>query len=292
MTGSYSQKLLRATLILPESNFPGTASNTLTLVGYRISASIHGAARFPNSLDIAIYGMRQADMNQVTILYSSATPQQVSTRALIQLEASPDGVTWTQVFAGTFIQAQPDYRSIPNVCLRAQAITGNGMQLAIAPATSYPGQASIATIAQYLAGKMGFAFENNGVTGNLSTPYYPGTYMDQFRQLAKHANFDFYFDGNATLAICPANQPRQGKSVPVFSPLSGLINRPTIGQYGIHTDVFFASALTLGGQIQVTGSDVPGANGLWQPYAVTHELESLMPGGAWFSSLDCTPVRA
>lgn len=289
---SYSQKLLRATLVLPEANFPGTTSNTLTLVGYRMSATIQGPAGLPNQLDLTIYGMQQADMNKVTILYSAATPQQVNTRALVQLEASPDGVAWTQVFNGTFIQAQPDYRNVPRACLRAQAITGNGMQLAIAPATSYRGATSIATIAQYLATQMGFAFENNGVTGNLSTPYYPGTYMDQFRQLAEHANFSFYFDGNSTLAICPLNTPRQNKPVPILTPSSGLINRPTIGQYGIHVDALFVPALTLGGEIQVSGSDVPGANGTWSPYSMTLELESLMPGGAWFASMDCTPATA
>lgn len=287
---SYSQKLLRATLILPTANFPGTSSNTLTLVGYRMSATIQGAAGWPNSLDLSIFGMRQADMNAVTILWSAATPQQVSTRALVQLEASSDGIAWTQVFSGTFIQAQPDYQSVPYANLRAQAITGNGMQLAIAPATTYPGSTSIATIAQYLAGQMGFAFENNGVTGNLASPYYPGTFMDQFRQLAQHANFDFYFDGNATLAICPKNTPRQGKTVPVFTPSSGLIGFPTIQQYGIHCQTLFTPALTLGGEIQIAGSIVPSANGTWSPYNATHELESLMPGGAWFTSMDCRPA--
>lgn len=231
-------------------------------------------------------------MNQVTILYSAATPTAALARALINLEATADGEAWTQVFTGTFIQAQPDYRSLPNVCLRVQAVTGNDMQTQIAPPTSYRGATSIAEIAQFLAGKMGFAFENNGVTGNLSTPYYPGTYMDQFKQLAEHANFDFYFDGNGTLAICPANQSRQGKTVPVLMPQSGLINRPTIQHYGIHIDALFAPAFTAGGQIQVSGTDVPGANGLWQPYSITHELECLMPGGSWFSSMDCLPVRA
>jgi hypothetical protein len=296
---SYSaQKLLRATLILPQGNFPGassealelTGSNTLTLVGYRMSATIQTKANHPNSLDLMIYGMRQADMNAVTILWSASgfalTAQ--NAKALIQLEASPDGVAWTQVFEGQFSQAAPDYSGAPNVGLRLQAWTGNGFQIAIAPATTYRGATSIASIAQYLAGKMGFAFENNGVTGNLSTPYYPGTYMGQFRELAKHANFDFYFDGNSTLAICPANEPRQGKPVPVFSPSSGLVGFPTVQQYGISCDVLFTPALTTGATIQVAGSIVPSANGRWSVYSATHQLESLMPGGRWFSSLDCS----
>jgi hypothetical protein len=288
MTSSYDSKLLRATLLLPEGNFPGTSSNTLTLVGYRMSATIAATNRQPNSVDIMIYGMRQADMNQVTILWSAATPQSVNTRAQILLEASPDGTTWTQVFEGTLTEAQPDYRDAPHVGLRAQAWTGAGMQYQIAAATSYRGATSIATIAQYLAGQMGFAFENNGVAGNLSTPYYSGTYMDQFRQLADHANFDYYFDGNAVLAICPQGQPRQGKPTPVFTPSSGLIGFPTIGRFGPQLDVLFTPALTVGGNITVSGSQVPGTNGTWLPFAITHTLESLMPGGAWFSHLTCS----
>lgn len=285
--GSYSQKLLRATLILPQSNFPGTANNTLTLVGYRMSATIQGSANYPYSLDLMIYGMRQADMNAVTILWSGATRTAQNAKALVQLEASSDGQAWTQVFDGTVLEAQPDYRSTPDVGLRLQSYTGNGAQIQIAAPTSYPGATSIAQIAEYLAAQMGFAFENNGVTGNLASPYYSGTYMDQFRQLCTHANLDFYFDGNAVLAICPKNGPRQGKTAPVFSPTSGLIGFPTIQRYGIHVDTIFTPALTLGGNIEIAGSIVPGANGTWLPKTMTHALDSLMPGGAWFSSMDC-----
>ncbi len=286
---SYGEKYLRTTLILPAANFPGTSSNTLTLTGYRASAVIQGAALYPNALDLTIYGMRETDMNAVTILWSASKPTEVQTRALVTLEASPDGSAWTQVFEGQFVQAQPDYRQVPYACLRAQAITGNGLQLESVPPTSYRGATSIAQVAQFLASQMGFALENNGVTGNLSSPYYPGTYMDQFRQLCEHANLDFYFDGNATLAICPKNKPRQGKTVPVFSPSSGLRGFPTIQQYGIHVETLFTPALSLGGEIQIQGSIVPSANGAWLPKMVRHELESLMPDGAWFTSMDCYP---
>lgn len=285
---SYTGKLLRATLVLPQSNFPGTSSNTLILTGYRMSATITGAATWPNNLDLIIYGMRQADMNAVTVLWSSATPTAMNARALVQLEASPDGTTWTQVFDGTFIEAQPDYQGIPDVGLRLQAYTGFGSQIQTAQPTSYPASASVVQIAQYLAGKMGFAFENNGVSGTLSSPYFPGTYMEQFRQLCWHANLDFYFDGNATLAICPKNQPRQNKPKPVFSPSTGLIGFPTIQRYGIHVDVLFQPSLTLGATLEVSGSQVPSANGTWLPYRLTHRLESIQPDGEWFTGMDCT----
>jgi len=285
---SYASKLLRATLTLPAGTFPGTGSNTLTLVGYRTLASITGASGYPNALDLTVFGMRQADMNAVTILWSAATPTAAYERALIQLEASSDGgQSWSQVFSGTFTQAQPDYRNPPYVGLRAQAFTGNGMQIGIAPPISYPGSATVLSVAQALADAMDFTLENNGVTGNLSTPYFSGSYMDQFKQLCQHANLDFYFDGNGTLAICPYGQPRQGKPVPVLTPTTGLRGWPTIGQYGIHVDALFLPSFVLGGQIKIQDSEVPGANGTWSPYNTTLTLESLQPDGAWFAAMDC-----
>lgn len=289
---SYSAKNLRATLILPTANFPGTSSNTLTLVGYRMSATIKVGSGYPNQLNLTIFGMRQADMNALTILWSGSGVTSQNAKAFVQLEASPDGEAWTQVFDGVFLEAAPDYSDVPRACLRLQAMTGLGMQIEIAPATSYRGPTAIATIAQFLAGKMGFAFENNGVTGNLANPYYPGTYMDQFRELAEHVPFDFYFDGNNTLAICPRNQPRLNKPTPVFSPSSGLIGFPRVQRFGVHVDVLFSPALAMGALLTVADSAVPGANGTWFASTATHNLESMMPGGAWFSSIDCVRVPA
>lgn len=290
MTNPYSQKSLRATLILPQTNFPGTSSNTLTLVGYRMLAAIEQGGGYPNTLTLTVFGMRQDDMNAVTVLWAGATATAVNAEALIQLEASSDGVAWTQVFEGRFVEAAPDYTDAPNVHLHVLAQTGYGLQLQIAPPTSYRGATSIVEIAAYIAGEMGFTLQANGVTGSLSTPYYPGTYMDQFRQLCEHANLDFYFDGNNILAICPQGQPRQGLGAPpVFSPaLNNLVGFPTVQRFGIHVDVLWTPAFTLGGLLQVAGSIVPGANGTWLGFKATHNLESLQPGGAWFSHIDCT----
>lgn len=293
-SGSYSSKLLRATLVLPQGSFPGSASssNTLTLVGYRMLAHIETASGYPTTLNLTVFGMRQDDMNQVTILWAGPNVTAIPAYPRIQLEASNDGVAWTQVFEGRFVEAAPDYTDAPNAALKIQAMTGYGLQLQIAAPTSYPGirqyAPSVVSIAQYLAGQMGFKLENNGVTGSLSTPYFPGTYMDQFRELCKHANLDFYFDVNNVLAICPANTPRQNKAVPVFSPSSGLVGFPTVQRNGIHADVLWTPALSIGGNIQIAGSLVPGANGTWFANKVAHDLESLQPDGAWFSHIDCT----
>ena len=291
--GSFTQKQLRATLTLPAENqtFAGTNSNQLVLSGFRMSASLQAAGNYTNFCDLTIYGMRQQDMNAVTVLWAGPSPTAVNARALLVLEAN-DSSGWLQVFEGQFVQAAPDYRAAPDASLSIYAATGYGAQLATAPPISYAGGADVATIARTLATGMGFAFENNGVQAQLHTPYYAGTAMDQFRSLCADANIDYYFDANGTLIICPKNQPRIGKSAVQLNPGSGLIGFPTIQQFGVNVQCLFTPAIALASEIEISNSGVPGADGRWFPQKAVHQLESMKPGGQWASSLDCYPFSA
>lgn len=287
---SFTKKLLRASLTLPQGNFPGTSSNTLVVQGSRMSAQLSGAGNYTNQCDLRIYGMKQSDMNALTVLWGQGgNPQNVNAKAILVLESN-DGSGWLQVFEGQFFDAQPDYKSPPDVNLSITCMSGYGQQILTAPPSSFQGSVEAAGLAQQLAGQMGFAFENNGVTGTLSTPYYTGTLMDQFRELARDAKFDYYFDAKSKLCICPANQPRQGKNAVVISPTSGLIGYVSLTRYGgVEFDALFQPAFELGSPVQIQGSDVPGTNGLWFPFKFAFDLESVKPGGKWFAHLECLP---
>lgn len=291
--GSFTSKLLKASLTLPTGTFPGTSSNTLVLEGYRMEAKLSGAGNFTNQCDIRIYGMKQADMNAVTVLWGQGgVLSSVNTKAILVLESN-DGSGYLQIFEGQFFDAQPDYKHLPDVCLAATCLTGYGAQIAIAQPSSFSGSAAIADVASQLAGQMGFGFENNGVTGTLHTPYYAGTYMDQFRDLARDGGFDYYFDAKSTLIICPRNQPRQGQNAVILSPSTGLKGYVSLTRYGgIEFDCLFSPAIELGLPVEIQDSQVPGTNGLWFPYKFTHELDSVKPGGQWFSHLLCLPTSA
>ena len=286
--GSFTPKQLRASLVLPAGVFPGTQSNTLVLSGYRMSAKLTGAANFTNQLTLDIYGMRQADMAAATVIYGrSGRVTEINARTLIVLESN-DGSGWLQVFEGQAQQAYPDYRALPDVALHIEAWTGAGMQWLPAQPSSFQGAVDAASLAGQLASKMGFSFENNGVTATLHSPYLAGTLMDQFKRLAEAAAFDWYFDAKSTLIICPKTQGRQGKRAVVLSPTSGLVGYPSFNQYGVQVTCLFTPAIELGSPIQLdTGGAVPGVDGLWFPYHAVHELESVKPSGAWFSHLDC-----
>lgn len=288
---SFTSKQLRASLILPQGTFPGTDSNTLVIgPGFRMSAKLTGAGNYTNLCALAIFGMKQADMNAVTVLWGQGgNPQNVDAKAILVLESN-DGSGWLQIFEGQFFDAQPDYKSLPEVSLSVTAMTGYGAQILPAQPTSISGAADVPSLAAQLAGLMGFAFENNGVTGALHTPYYAGTLMDQFRELASDASFDYYFDSKGTLCICPSNQPRQWTNAVVIGPDSGLVGYVSLTRYGgVEFDALFQPAFELGSAVEIANSQVPGTNGLWFPFKFVHELESVKPGGRWFSHLSCLP---
>jgi hypothetical protein len=291
---SFVTRALRASLILPQGTFPGTNSNTLVLpqpgtpIGFRMSAKLAGAGNYTNTCDLQVWGMRQVDMNAVTVLFGYAgNVQTINAAALLILEAQAEGGGFLQIFEGQMYEAQPDYRGVPDVCLSVNANTAQGRQYLAAPPSSFAGAVNVVTLAAQLAGQMGFPFENNGVTGTLNTPYFPGTLMDQFRQLAEAARFDYYFDPKSTLIICPRNQPRKNQSAVVLSPTSGLSAYVTLNRFGIEFDALFQPAFELGSPIEIRNSETPGANGLWFVYNFTHELDAVKPGGRWFSHLQC-----
>jgi hypothetical protein len=141
---------------------------------------------------------------------------------------------------------------------------------------------------------MGFAFENHGVTAVVNSPYYPGTSYDQLQRVCQASDTDFYFDSNAqagkpgTLAIVPSGLGRASIPATVLSPTSGLAGYPVLEYSGITIDALFNPNFAGGGEVRVENSDIPAANGSWNPYAITHLLESVNPRGQWKSILQCT----
>src|ERR1039458_7972764 len=285
MSASFTEKQLRATLITgsPNTSFGNSGNNQLVLTGLRMKAVMQGVANYTNTIELKIYGMLPADMNALTILYF----RQIVSNQLLVLESN-DGSGWHQVFSGTMIEAQPDYRGAPDVFFRVQANFGYFAQVSPAPALSLDGPTDVATVLQTLAIQMGYKLIDNGVTAQISNSNYPGTLWDQFTALAKAASVDFYINGN-TISICPKNQGRQNAPQIIIGPQSGLIGYPVFDRWGIEITCLFNPAIENGNPITVQ-SALPGANGQWTPYSFTHTLESVTPGGAWQSTILCQPV--
>jgi hypothetical protein len=296
MTGSFVQRTLRATLTLPQGNFPGTDNNTLVLTGLRMSAQLEATGNNTNSCDLRIWGMRQADMSAVTTVFVNVdgVPYDPAAQALIQLSvpSSTNGSGAYTVFTGQFYEASPDFRAAPDVCLHASALTGYSAQLTTPAPLSFTGSIDAVQVATQLAQAMGFTLEPNGAQARLNAPYLSGSLMEQFQSVVEAAGLDFYFgpDGKA-IFLCPRNTGRQGKVPIPVNPQTGLVSYPTLQRYGIEVTVLFNPGIELGAPIQVSGSQVTGCDGTWFPFAMSHELESIKTNGKWFSTLQCMPFQ-
>jgi hypothetical protein len=297
---TFTIKDLRFTFILSgNASFAVTGSNTLTVNGLRASVAVSspGFPSFPTA-DATIYGMLQSDMNALIAL---AFDTNVLNRNTMVIEQNSGG-GWTTLFAGQILTAFPDYTSVPNVSLRVTGQMFGFNALEPTAATSYTGDTDVATIVSNIAARMGATFENNGVQQTLSSPYFPGTLTEQLRAVCDHAGIDCYQEpGNAAasapvIIICPQGQPRPDPAIFSLSPQTGLVGYPVRDSRGfLAVRSIFNPAYRYGGQVNLADSGVANipnqnfydANGTWLTSAMTHTLESLTPGGAWFSDLLC-----
>jgi hypothetical protein len=303
---SFTEKQLRTTFTLGDktATFQGTAANQLVLAGMRTVASLQGALGYLWQMDLQVYGMRQQDMNALSVIGVLDKPTQIGQNSVLLEGNQGDGSGWFKIFDGIIIEGGPEYRTMPEVYFHCQAVPGAyyAGQQPTAP-LSYKGSTSIVTIAGQIASKLGVQLKTNGVSGTLPNGgYFPKTPIDQLDYLkSKSGTFDYTIDpGTNTLNLFPVNQqtkqvsPRSDVPVLVISPSTGLIGYPTAEVMGIGVvALFHPTLLNLGTQFHVTDSEIAGANGYWLAYQQSLALEAFKLGGnQWFASMHCLAAAA
>lgn len=286
ITTFQEEKQLRITitLVAAGATFPGTGDNTLVLTGLRMSAVTEGVARYANRLNLAIYGMEKSDMDALTVLRFGPNATTLANNTIL-VEAN-DGTGWNQVFKGTIVNGSPQYNDAPNVSFQIQAVVGYYQGAGAVSALSYENGADASDVVKAIAAAMHMDFQNNGVSVQLPEgSYFRGSAWDQLIAVTEAGGFDYYID-NDTVVICPLYQPRIGVPTVELSPTNGLIGYPRVEVSGIAFDCYYTPAVALAGLVRISSSDVPAGNGLWMPYYVSHQLDALLPGGKWQSSIN------
>jgi len=286
---SFKEKNLRFTFTLSNNSTFANFRNQLVISGLRASITAKGAGwqSFPEA-DIVVYGMQELDMIALTALQFQL-PGQTSaplSRNVVQVEAN-SGTGWSTVYLGQIITAGPDYSSMPNVCLRLHAQQYALELLKPAQPNGWTGNTSAVDILNKIGGDMGASLEFNGVTAQLSDSYFSGTLADQFRTVTQHANLQWYSDlGSNTIAICQNGIPRKGDPI-VLSPSTGLVGYPVLdyNRGFLNVRALFNPALKFGARVTIQDSAVKNANGDWGIGVTGYALDSLTPGGRWFSDL-------
>ena len=274
-----NKKQLRFVITLGTGKFGSSNNDTVTLQGFRAIAEIDKAGgMMMGTLKAKIYGVKQADMNSITTLQwkpQTWIPNTVEVFAI-------DGTAETLIFAGNIVNAWADYQGMPDVFLHIQAQAAFFNALKAIPPRSFKGPIDTPSVMAQIAADLGYTFENNGVTTQLTDLYLPNTGLEQAKDLARAAGCDLYLD-DKVLAITPPNVPRKAL-IPVISPSSGLIGYPTFDGVGVNFQALFNPGVTFGGSIKLE-TDVQQAAGEWIVTSVAHRLESEKPGGAWFSTI-------
>lgn len=274
-----NKKQLRFVITLGTGKFGSSNNDTVTLQGFRAIADIDKAGgMMMGTLKAKIYGVKQADMNSITTLQwkpQTWIPNTVEVFAI-------DGTAETLIFAGNIVNAWADYQGMPDVFLHIQAQAAFFNALKAIPPRSFKGPIDTPSVMAQIAADLGYTFENNGVTTQLTDLYLPNTGLEQAKDLARAAGCDLYLD-DKVLAITPPNVPRKAL-IPVISPTSGLVGYPTFDGVGVNFQALFNPGVTFGGSIKLE-TDVQQAAGEWIVTSVAHRLESEKPGGAWYSTI-------
>ncbi|MBR8028930.1 hypothetical protein KDX27_30465 [Burkholderia cenocepacia] len=284
---SFTRKRIDLTITLGEGEFGDTGANTVTLTGLRVQAMIQAtpAPAMP-VVQARVYGLPEQMLNQLTAVGLVNAGVRFRNTILI---AAGDDESMTTVYSGNISESWEDFSGAPDVALNVIGMSGLAASLKPVGALSYVGSVDVATIMQELANTMGLAFENNGVSVQLSNPYFPGTALAQARACATAADIYFTIDRNV-LAIWPRKGMRQVQGdLPVVSPETGLIGYPVVSSNGITLSTSFNPNILPGAPMQVSSSRKT-ACGKWLVSGVTHTLESEIPDGQWFTRIVGKPT--
>jgi len=281
---TFSQKFINVQFTLANGSFGKGKDNTATVSGYRVTAQILNAGGLTQSTcSLAIYGLPLDLMNQLSTVGNQANKIYKNS---ITVEAQEEGQQATMVFAGDIVTAWVDANAMPQVCFRVMAAPGRFYAMKPATPLSIQGGADASGLLSNIASQMGMSFENAGVKVRLSNPYFGGTLWTQALAIAKHGGFDLGIDRN-TMVIVPPGKTREGSYL--ISPDTGMVGYPTFNQAYVIVTALFDPALKYLGEVEIK-SDLTAACGKWQVSRLEYQLESLVPGGKWFMTLNGTYI--
>jgi hypothetical protein len=308
---SYVQRAIDITITLGEGQFGATGSNTVKLSGLRVTAVIEKAP-FPtyDVANIRVYGLTLSLMQTVSTLGVPRAMIRVRNSVLVEAGDSINGMS--VVYAGYMVDAYQSFDESPETSLNIVGNAGRDQAIIPVPPLSFSSSFDVVTALSGLADRMGWGFENSGVSIQLPAGYYPGTALDQCYKIASDANINLYPDSSTnpiTLAIWPKLGARNG-AVPLISAATGLIGYPKYESNAMSFKCIYNPSLRAGGVINMqstvgqapttigAGQLVPegtqsgGPNGQWTIVApLVVDLAAQMPGGPWYNEVRCVRVN-
>lgn len=289
---SFVRRRIDVTFQLGTGAFGESGTDTVKLSGLRCSAHIVKAGGTSMGMvSLRVFGMSLSLMNQLTAL---STQVMMDRKNTLLIEAGDDQSGIAPVFIGTLTQGWGDLQGSPEAFYECTALAGYFDAVKPIPPSSFPVGADAAVVLSGLATLAGLKFENSGVSVQLSSPYFPGTVRQQIARCADAANIAWTIDDDV-LAIWPRGSSRGGK-IPLVSPDTGLASYPSFTGQGISVTTLFNPSISFGGRVKIDSRLLNSITieqaepGVWFVSTLMHDLESEMPGGAWFTRFEGYPL--
>ena len=280
-----------------------TPSEFWTLDDHRVSATIQAyGGETQGTAQVKIFGMTLSEMNKLTAM--GPVMYQLRGANSIQIFAGDDLNSLSTIYFGTIMEAIADFNSAPDVAMNITAQSAAIAAMMPAQDYHYDGIISAAKVLEYLAGKLKWEFQNldigagnMGGTGGLDVlcvdPTYTGSYLEQIKQcVEEHKNeMDYAQEYKSTTSILKIKHRWSVYPSPeqIVSPYTNMIGYPVFCQSNMLLKFIFMPTVNIGGKITVKDSIVVPANRDWNVHSVTHELESMTPGGKWETTCGVMP---
>lgn len=283
---AFAQRYLDFRFVLSQGSYGDGSSDTVDLKGLRASANITRAGgNSQASAELRIWGVPLDVANRLTVLQILAYPELKPNTVIVSAGDEINGSS--VVFEGTIQEAWVDASAAPDVMFHVAAFTSQYERLQPIPPTSYNGSVDASVALAGIAAQLNYGLENNGVTARLDNPYWPGDLGSQLRKICEAADCQYDLDdGNRILAIWPRGGNRSSAAPIMISKDTGLVGYPAFTEQGCRFTNLYNPNLAYRREVEVH-SDLTAANGTWTIANVNHNLDALIPGGRWFTEIEC-----
>jgi len=284
---SFKRRQIDVTIQLGEGQYGEDGFDTVKLSGLRCQVDIALAGGISKgALNLRVYGLTMSMVNKL-----SKVGRQINDvrNNVVSIEASNEAGGMSKVFEGSIFSAWADFNGSPDVCMNIEAAAGWFEANKSVAAISIKGGMKVATFIEGLAKSMGLGFEGNGVQAVMPTAYFPGTAWDQLLAAVQMTGISYSFDQtNGVIALWHKGHYRSDSgTIPIISAETGLIGYPKFNDQGITLTTEFNPGIMSGGLIEVRTSLDPAA-GFWIVNLISTNLSSEMPGGPWFTTMECS----
>lgn len=266
-------------------SFSGAQSGSFSAAGLRAAVSIQSfPGRQGSNAQVKIWGLTLAQMTA----YSSKMPRVPGGISVdlfnLVIEAGDLGGQLSEALNGPIFSSYIDLSGAPDSSFN---VTMMDIHEAATPmaSQSQPGAQKAENLIASVCAAAGLTFDNSaGASAVLRNPSSSGSSIDQISCIATAAQFHWKKVGK-TISIWPQNAPIDDTVIDIGPNTDPkMVGYPGFWEGGLIVQSLYNPQVQIGRHMNVVGSSIPNANGLWQITQVQHDLTTMLAKGPWFTT--------